>query len=256
MYNKILFFLFMIFNVCTANAVEKIGEIININYEYEIAFTDLSGDYLKQKDIVEIRKDGKFIAYLQVSQSTAAISRLIPIKNHPIYKTDIDFKDILVGSNVYKVQEDDLTASKIPLKNETVHTDPVEKLNTDEIKERSKNINDENNDIQSLNEKVEILSNNYIQLSKSLSALLEEKKDLESNVLRSKEEMDALLLKNKGLEEKNNLLEKEMISLKNTISSNSCEKSEEQVVLLKKQISLLKEKLYKINQLFINKDND
>ena len=68
------------------------GEIINVNYRYMTAFSDLSRPYVQSGDIVEIYNDGVFVTYLKVSETSTAISKLIPIKRKGPYKTQIDFK--------------------------------------------------------------------------------------------------------------------------------------------------------------------
>ena len=76
-----------------------VGEIINVNYGYEIAFTDLGNRYLKEGDIVKIYQGGEFIGHMTVVSSSSVISKLGSTSTESNY-TQIDFNVIKVGNVV------------------------------------------------------------------------------------------------------------------------------------------------------------
>ena len=77
------------------------GEIININYQYKIAFTDLSNYSLSDGDIVEVLENNKAIDYLEVSEASDAISKLSPVQNNKNYSTK-NFSAIKIGFTIIK----------------------------------------------------------------------------------------------------------------------------------------------------------
>ncbi|VAX34869.1 hypothetical protein MNBD_UNCLBAC01-1539 [hydrothermal vent metagenome] len=105
--NFFTFFLFTVFFIpitLRISCAETIsGEIINVNYKYNIAFTDLSSHYLSVGDIVEVRKGRIFVTYLEVSEASGAISKLISVKGSGKYETKVDFKIIKIGNQIVKI---------------------------------------------------------------------------------------------------------------------------------------------------------
>jgi len=67
------------------------GEIININYDYKVAFTDISQVYLRPGDIVEVVHNGQLTTYLQVLETTSVVSKLGPVANTSLSGLKTDF---------------------------------------------------------------------------------------------------------------------------------------------------------------------
>jgi len=93
---------------------EKIeGEIINVNHQYRIAFTDVSSHYLRVTDIVEVYAEGNFLGYLEVAETSGIISKLIPVRQKVNFKTDINFPKVAVGNRVVKIMPSDATRADV-----------------------------------------------------------------------------------------------------------------------------------------------
>jgi hypothetical protein len=79
------------------------GEIINVNYEYQIAFTDMGLPTLSKGDIVKAQlKDGQSLS-LQVIQATEVLSKLVIYAPHSDSATQELFQTLSVGDFVFKV---------------------------------------------------------------------------------------------------------------------------------------------------------
>lgn len=90
-----------------ANAQQVIkGEIINVNYEYQIAFTDIGSAYLNPGDIVEVQMMSGGVVPLKVVESTDVLSQLKI--DESLKKDDPSklFGKINVGDTVVKVNKE------------------------------------------------------------------------------------------------------------------------------------------------------
>ncbi len=98
-----IFFGLSLFSPMNGYAQKKVlGEIININYKFRIAFTDLSSFQLSVGEIVEVYQDGKLITDLKVSEVSSAISKLVPQDDQGSSTNYSDFKLIKVGDKISK----------------------------------------------------------------------------------------------------------------------------------------------------------
>lgn len=98
---SVLIFCMLFF--CGKLFAEENGQIININQNYQIAFTDLGSRVLKQGDIVKVFINTDDFVYMQVIESSVILSKLGPSKVDG-YQTNLsDFHRLAVGNVVSKV---------------------------------------------------------------------------------------------------------------------------------------------------------
>jgi hypothetical protein len=234
----ILFFICIGAPISPAQA-ETVGEIININYDYNIAFTDLTNSNLQKGDIVKILKDKKLITYLEVSDVSSAISKLIPIQKPREYATDVDFRSINIGNSVVKVtfQEKKIVEPEIP-------PATVPPLVEKPVEKQPVVIDDH------VTKPLQELSANYIQLSQKLSEILNQKQQLEKDNNRLSLELQSITNQIKEYQSQILLLQTENQKLKNSLSVSSkdsaCQTEKQQ---LQQKIQQLTNRLLKINQL-------
>ncbi|MCD4780876.1 MAG: hypothetical protein K8S27_10070 [Candidatus Omnitrophica bacterium] len=188
------------------------GEIINVNYRYLTAFSDLSRPYVQPGDIVEIYSDGMFVTYLKVSETSTAISKLIPIKRKGPYKTQINFKKISIGFQVKKIDEED--ASLFIEKTTEQLPRAMEQL-PDTISENTLLLDDSNttfsdDSFNQLQEDYNILNIKYSSSLESASKLQQNLQTqtqkiftLRADLTTSQEKIERLIKKNQELERKN-----------------------------------------------------
>ncbi len=89
-----------------------IGEVINIDTEQAIVFTDLNNFYLDPGDILAVYRDSRIMAYLRVIETTSAISKMKLIDNDIEYRTDAGIDDLKIGDKVFKNPQDQNPMSK------------------------------------------------------------------------------------------------------------------------------------------------
>ena len=96
-----------------AHAQQNIkGEIININYKYQIAFTDIGSAYLTAGDIVEVRMMNGSIISLKVAEATDVLSRLtLNVTSDQDPAANL-FDKINVGDTVVKVWKEPVTGHR------------------------------------------------------------------------------------------------------------------------------------------------
>ena len=79
---------------------EEKGQLININQNYQIAFTDLGSRVLKQGDIVKVFINTDDFVYLEVIESSAILSKL-GVSRADGFQTNLnDFQRLTVGDTV------------------------------------------------------------------------------------------------------------------------------------------------------------
>ncbi|MBI4308905.1 MAG: hypothetical protein HY591_01090 [Candidatus Omnitrophica bacterium] len=99
----VLFFFMTLFHAPLL--AEDKGQIINVNQNYQIVFTDLGSHVLRQGDIVKVFFNGDDFIYLQVLESSTILSKLGPVQADG-YKTNFkDLQRLSVGNPVVKVTE-------------------------------------------------------------------------------------------------------------------------------------------------------
>ncbi len=199
------------------------GEIININQQYKIAFTDLSNPELHVGDIVEVRDRGKFITYLKVSEVSNVISKLVMVTQKGLYQTKAAFKDIKVGNSIKKVEHF-----------EKNHSD----LQKREIDKKA----DLKADTQKLSESYTTLFNNLAELTNEKKSLEIKYEALEKKIKKVEKSLQDIEIKKSMLEEENKVLK---ASLKKIQNNNE----HKQIKSLKQTIETLKKKLERMAQL-------
>ncbi|MBF0572028.1 MAG: hypothetical protein HQL12_09195 [Candidatus Omnitrophica bacterium] len=81
------------------------GQVINVNQNYQVAFTDLDNKSLKQGDIVKVFVNDDDFIYMQVMESSSILSKL-GISQKENFKTHItDIRRIAVGNKVALLSE-------------------------------------------------------------------------------------------------------------------------------------------------------
>lgn len=226
---------------------EVIGEIININYKYKIAFTDLNNYHLQPGDIVEIYKDNQFLTYLEVSESSSAISKLISLKDKGEYDTGVKFSDIRIGYKVLKVHEDKFTTPQRVQALEAIKTESGKHVgaatSSDQI--QTVVVEDSGDTKEAITKKYNMLLEKHTDIVKSLITIKAEKQLLKSNnelltneIMSSGEEI-------KNLKMKMVKLESELAHLKQKINEDTCQIQLEQSF---NTVNTLKDKLQKIQK--------
>lgn len=78
------------------------AEIININYHYQVAFTDIGSERIELGDQVVVQTS-KGDVYMTVDDVTSVLARLIPSQKPGFQTSDEDFKNIVIGNPVTKI---------------------------------------------------------------------------------------------------------------------------------------------------------
>lgn len=207
-----------------AYAQEKVtGEIININHQYKIAFTDIGSEYLRKGDLVEIYTDGKFVSYLEVSEASGAISKLIPPTQQGKSK-GADFSKVAVGNKVIKLLSSDgsevFSPPIVPSRPAPVPTSHT--ISMPDVKS---------------------LSENYAKLSDTITGVMKEKDSLQNEYHRSRQELEIALGRVKELEAQNASFSREIEHLRKEADKRRTDKSKERIKELQDTIAALKSKL-------------
>ena len=94
-----------IFSPATGQAQTKLGEIVNINYKYKIAFTDLTQSEVRSGDKVAVKNTEGATVYLEAVEVYPVMVKL-SIASTPGYElSDDQFTKIIVGSLVTTVDQ-------------------------------------------------------------------------------------------------------------------------------------------------------
>ena len=201
------------------------GEIINVNYTHQVAFTDLNNQHLNVGDIVKVYKNKNFVGYLQVVGTSDAVSKLAYVRIVEDESVSQDFNKVSVGSIVVKVPPKRFSEAQpqSPMVNEN-------KAAMVEFKE---------------------LSQDYFQLSKQLTQMIDEKTTLTSRLEEDKAELQRTNQALEDLKSKNEALEKKLNELLFESQSIYQEKDKyyQEAEFLKKQLFEVKGKLNYISEL-------
>ena len=212
-----VFFLVLFFVPASVFAQQKKGEIINVNYKYKIAFTDLTeGDIQPGSKVRVALSDGREVA-LQVLEAYPVMAKLTSPVDPAGTVSDEDFAKISVGAAVFAFSQGKPLVHVKPV----VQIKPVEVLMKQvpssrvlAVSERSEEVRAENKPLivkkpvvdtampvtpvnvesppdpgsreVAISEKVEKLTANTINLSEHIARLLTDKGSLEL-VLKEKE---------------------------------------------------------------------
>jgi len=103
-FSQFVLIFFLLFS-CGKIFAEDSGQIININQNYQIAFTDLGNRVLNQGDIVKVSLNTDEFLYLQVLESSAILTKLGPSKAEGFQTNLNDFQRMAVGNEVVKVNQ-------------------------------------------------------------------------------------------------------------------------------------------------------
>lgn len=219
------------------------GEIININQQYKIAFTDLNNRYLQIGDIVGIYKDGTCIFYLEVLASSSAISKLAPVKQGEFFNRNVDFRTISIGNDVRKITPHHKIQSSSDASKDSA---PEILINTSNKFEHEIQFEKKQN---SFEEQVRILSENYVTLSNDLKKMMADKIKILSENIQLKGELIEARNEIKTLNSRGMLDEKKIRQLEFDMKIRNKDCNQEEVEKLHETLELLKKKLKKIKKL-------
>jgi len=96
---------FFLLASCGPLIADDNGQVININQNYQIVFTDLGSRVLKQGDIVRVSLNADEFIYLLVLESSAILSKLGPSKVEGFQTNLSEFQRLAVGNEVAKVNQ-------------------------------------------------------------------------------------------------------------------------------------------------------
>jgi len=221
---------------------------------------------LKEGDIVQVHKRGKFITYLEVAEASGAISKLVAVKAKEKYATKVSFNEIKLGSSVKKVNQADEVIFEDKMVQEETGFNRDERQNNKKILKEDmegRNIPSSNLLIESLAVKkkeeqkkqedqdvqIKKLSENYVVLSNNLAELVEEKKAVEFKYAQLEKEVENLRKNLRKAEIQNSMLGEENKELKLSLQELQEDESEKKVKELKRTISILKKKLENMAQI-------
>jgi len=225
-------------------AKEINGEIINVNYKYKIAFTDLTDEQLKKGDIVGIYRDGVLIAYMEVITPGSVISKLSWKERLGKYKNSVDFNKVNIGDIVVKLQDKSILYKHVNSDSE-VNLSESERVKPTQIISDNLYGNDKGKyregiceENKELDKQFKQLSANYATLSETLKELMNENKELdaENKELRQRlqeKEGNIKILKEQNLTCKNELTHIRSLLVNCNQNQNSQKIKELKEILLK-----------------------
>lgn len=152
------------------------GEIINVNYDYQVAFTDLLKGQVEAGDVVEVWSDGKFLTYLEVIETSSVLTKMGFVNRKGIQTEEESFKQLKIGNPVKAFQQgqalESMNAVISQLSELQVQYDALNK----EVGQKDQQILDLKNknglyvkEIERLKQKEDVLKENLEQISRLLS---------------------------------------------------------------------------------------
>ena len=101
----ILFIALLLFSNPFLHADTKtIGEIVNLTQQHQVAFTDLTSSQVAVGDIVEIFQGQEFLTYLEVVETSKAVSKLGYVQKSGLATSINGFNKISIGSKVVRLE--------------------------------------------------------------------------------------------------------------------------------------------------------
>ncbi len=252
----VVFLFFGSVSLCFSQEVEK-GEIINVSYQYKIAFTGMSNQDLEKGDIFKIMKNGKVVTYLKVKEASDTISKLIPFSSDELPARVSDFDKVAVGNIIVKV-------GKMKTKKRQYDT----LISVSEDKDGDVFVVEEN--LRKKKRKASLAQDREFSYEKKtdlfedhseedaadvakkdgelldyLSEVMERKKLVESDLSQNKEKLESLIRKSDVLRDENVSLaeDNEKLRIKTYELIEDKEEYQRQIDILAKKFSMLKEKL-------------
>ena len=186
--------IFCFINVTKAQS-KVVGEIINVNQDYRIAFSDLNNSQLNVGEVVEIYKEDKFLTYLEVFESSNVISKLMPIETGTRFKTEVTFDKINVGNRVVKIA----SGKNIQDSNEPFADVQLTK----------------NNKYKEISDKYDALSVRYTEIFSENRRLGLENKELEKKLNKGYHKRNSSVKGNKEIKKLKNVISKLKVKLNN-----------------------------------------
>jgi len=229
------------------------GEIINVNYQYNIAFCDIGEQYISVGDIVEVQTKSGNEIFLQVVNVSPVLSKLIPAKSKRYRTNSSDFEEVTIGNVVQKIPGDD------------------EKVNINKPTQKEPKISDQQGfisyqdsspaeDRRFVRDQSDLLFKHFEELNKNyseLTALFKDVKDmnfgLKNELDQTKRELNVARDRIKNLRIKNRDLGNEIQRLTAQSNSRSSKEGTYQAKInqFQKTIATLKKKLKYLEQLII-----
>ena len=144
------------------------GEIVNINTELKIAFTDLVPQRILAGDVVEIYQANTFLTYLEVVETTETVAKLGFVKKSGLATSIDGFNKIAVGCRVVRLPESALPSYDAVL---TKLNDAAEK--NDQLLAAQANQQKEINSLKKQNDvqpgRLKMLNDKFLSFQKTLT---------------------------------------------------------------------------------------
>ncbi len=230
-------------------AKEINGEIINVNYKYKIAFTDLTDEQLKKGDIVGIYRDRVLVAYMEVIAPGSVISKLSWRERVGRYKNSVDFSKVNIGDSVIKLQDESVLYKHVnsdsevnpseskPIKPTQIISDNL--YGNESHKYMGEGACEGNKE---LDKQFKQLSANYAVLSRTLKELMNENKEL---LQRLQEKEDNI----KILKEQNLTCKNELTRIRSLLVDCNQNQDSQKIKELKKILLKLRQKIKYLEKL-------
>ncbi len=225
----------------SVSAQEIKGEIINVNYEYEIAFTDIGNMYLSAGDnVYVVLSSGKKLP-LRVMEASAVLSKITlkgSLANNDLREL---FKQINVGDIVIKAERD---VRLLPEETNQM-AQPLEAILPSPVSTSQKRT-------EQLVARYNELKSDYEQVKTQLQETQEQKQQLHRGIEHVNREISKQTVYREKIESENKLLKKNLSESVLAIEKLQKEKRDqsEKIIRLGQIIKQLNDKLSKLSEFF------
>lgn len=259
--NCFLIFAFLLTPLVHARSKIR-GEIINVNYEYKIAFTDIGSDALSIGDIVEVHMQSGATQFLQVIETTEVLSKIVLRPSSDQDTQNRLFNRIGVGDIVLRVGKGptpDLEKYSSALSEKTIKSSGAfsnklkftKKKETEAINQTSVKYDQLNEEYQQASAKHEQLNSEYQSVKAQLQEMESDKKKLNQHIaylnaqLTEKSvDLEKLDRENKGVKE---ILSKRKLDIKKL--KNEKQEQNKIILNLQKIIRLIDDQFTRMNDM-------
>lgn len=249
------------------------GEIINVNYRYKVAFTDLTRQSISQGDYVEVLNQNEVVLQLKVLEASDVLSKLGVLD--PTAE-NVDFQNIRVGQSVRKIENPDLS-DPVLADHKTSYSnietkkldsfgynlvDPIRKAHRKEIQseiEMENRLSQEAVDGQDfyqeykeLKDRLEGMIDNNLKLSENLTALINAKENAETQNASLQKTIREYYKEKDQLIETNLELQKKLLTMQSAVANKDIEleHTKAQVVSQQERIDALEKQLKRLIDLY------
>lgn len=147
------------------------GEVTNVSVAHKTVFTDLTSSHLKVGDIIEIFNNTRFLAYMEVIETSDVFSKLGFLQKYGLATNQSDFENITIGDKVIKVIQGDAAQRPEALLTAVSLLEEENKSLNERLPLMISEKNKLQTEVKQLKEKISVLEKNL----KTINALLDEK---------------------------------------------------------------------------------